>query len=104
MTARRGRGWRLAGAGLLMPSTAHAHLVNTGLGPLYDGMSHFVLTPEDFVPALAFALLAGQRGPRAGRLALLSLHAAWTRIAIRVAGSWIAASGLPLLGWALRSS
>lgn len=200
MTAIRGRAWGLAVAGLLAPSTAHAHLVNTGLGPLYDGMSHFVLTPEDFVPALALALLAGQRGPRAGRLALLSLptawlaggllglafpsvaslplvpavafvvlgglvaaearlaagwvvalsvlvgcllgvpngaamaqsrlgalavvgivaplfvlvafaaatvvalSAAWTRIAIRVAGSWIGASGLLLLGWALRSS
>ena len=30
------------------------------------------------------------------------LHAHWTRIAVRVAGSWIAASGLLLLGWAAR--
>ena len=28
----------------------------------------------------------------------------WTRIAIRVAGSWIAASGLLLLGWSIRSA
>jgi hydrogenase/urease accessory protein HupE len=30
------------------------------------------------------------------------LRAEWTRIAVRVAGSWIAASGLLLLGWAAR--
>ena len=32
----------------------------------------------------------------------VSLRAAWARIAVRVAGSWIAASGLLLLGWAVR--
>jgi len=26
----------------------------------------------------------------------------WSRIAVRVSGSWIAASGLLLLGWAMR--
>ena len=29
-------------------------------------------------------------------------HAGWMRIAWRVAGSWIAAGGLLLLGWSLR--
>jgi urease accessory protein len=69
----------LAGAGavLLLPATSHAHLVNTGLGPFYDGVSHFALTPEDLLPALALALLAGQRGSRAGRLALFALPGAW---------------------------
>lgn len=62
---------------LLAPSLAHAHLVSTGLGPFYDGVSHFALTPEDLLPALALALLAGQRGPRAGRYALLALSLAW---------------------------
>jgi hydrogenase/urease accessory protein HupE len=66
-----------AGATLLLPATAHAHLVNTGLGPLYDGVSHFALTPEDFLPALALALLAGQRGSRTGRLTLFALPGAW---------------------------
>jgi hydrogenase/urease accessory protein HupE len=60
-----------------VPATAHAHLVTTGLGPFYDGVSHFALTPEDLLPALALALLAGQRGSRAGRLALLALPGAW---------------------------
>jgi hydrogenase/urease accessory protein HupE len=59
------------------PSTAEAHLVTTGLGPVYDGLSHFVLTPEDLVPALALALLAGMRGATHGRRALFALPAAW---------------------------
>jgi urease accessory protein len=33
---------------------------------------------------------------------VISLQPAWTRIAVRVAGSWIVASGLLLLGWAER--
>jgi urease accessory protein len=34
---------------------------------------------------------------------VISLRAAWTRIAVRVAGSWIAATGLLLLGWSVRT-
>ena len=184
---------------LVAPVPAAAHLVRTGLGPFWDGASHFALTAEDFLPALALALLAGLRGAPAGRrlswllpiswlgggvlglqlpaptppavvasslvvlgllvaadarLALpwlsalgvtagllhgflagaalataglgllgvtgmvcgvsvavtlvaarvVSLRAAWTRVAVRVGGSWIAASGLLLLGWALRAA
>jgi len=33
---------------------------------------------------------------------VVSLRRPWTRIAVRVAGSWIAAVGLLLLGWSLR--
>ena len=33
---------------------------------------------------------------------VISLRPAWTRIAVRVAGSWIAAIGLLLLGWTFR--
>lgn len=62
---------------LLPPQAAYAHLVNTGLGPFYDGVSHFGLTPEDLLPALALALLAGQRGARVGRTILFALPAAW---------------------------
>ena len=61
----------------LWPSLAQAHLVTTGLGPVYDGLAHFVLTPEDLIPALALALLAGLRGARHGRRALFVLPAAW---------------------------
>lgn len=71
------RGLVAGGCLVLLPATANAHLVNTGLGPFYDGVSHFALTPEDLLPALALALLAGQRGSRAGRLALFALPMAW---------------------------
>ena len=78
MSGRVLRRTLLAAAALLLaPAPSHAHLVNTGLGPVYDGVSHFALTPEDLLPALAVALLAGQRGPRAGRLVLFALPAAW---------------------------
>ena len=72
-----GRVLWIAACLLAMPATSHAHLVTTGLGPFYDGVSHFALTPEDLLPALALALLAGQRGSRAGRLALALLPAVW---------------------------
>jgi urease accessory protein len=62
---------------LLVPGAAHAHLTSTGLGPFYDGVSHFVVTPEEFIPALAIALFAGLRGSRTGRLALFLLPGAW---------------------------
>jgi hydrogenase/urease accessory protein HupE len=62
---------------LLLPAVANAHLVTTGLGPVYDGISHFALTAEDLLPALAMALLAGLRGARTGRLVLFALPGAW---------------------------
>lgn len=56
---------------------AHAHLVTTGLGPVYDGITHFLLGADDLVPALALALLAGLNGAAAGRRALFMLAGAW---------------------------
>ena len=41
---------------------AEAHLNSTGMGPFYDGLIHFLMSPEDIVPVLALALLAGLRG------------------------------------------
>jgi hydrogenase/urease accessory protein HupE len=35
---------------------------------------------------------------------VVRLRAEWARIAVRVAGSWIAASGILTLGWAMRGS
>ncbi|MBI5551059.1 MAG: HupE/UreJ family protein [Desulfobacterales bacterium] len=61
----------------MIPAVASAHLVNTGLGPFYDGISHLTLTPEDLLPAIALALLAGLRGAYAGRLALFIFPASW---------------------------
>jgi urease accessory protein len=62
---------------LSLPSVAHAHLVNSGLGPFYDGALHLLLSPGDVLGLLAIALLAGLRGPRAGRLTSLTLPAVW---------------------------
>lgn len=56
---------------------AEAHLNSTGLGPIYDGALHLLLSPEDLVPACAIALLAGLRGVRHARFALFVLPAAW---------------------------
>ena len=180
--------------------SVEAHLNATGMGPVYDGMAHFLLSPEDLVPVLALALMVGLRGAIYGRRALfvlptawligglfglsepvtngsavvsalwflllgglvaadvqfplliatlltvllgldkgylngaglgqpetaivaltgltsavfvvialasafvLTLRAQWARIAVRVAGSWVAATGLLMLGWAFRST
>jgi len=62
---------------LFLPSEAAAHLVTTGLGPVYDGIGHLVMTPEDLVPALAIALFAGLRGAAWGRRAFFILPLAW---------------------------
>jgi hydrogenase/urease accessory protein HupE len=200
MTIRPNAAWRagvaLCVGVLLRPSDAAAHLVTTGMGPVYDGIGHLLLTPEDLVPVLTLALFAGLRGAALGRRAMfllpvawlaggliglrvsatpafpvpaasfmvlgtlvaadlrlpangvavlavvlglvhgflngtalrqgagglgllgimaalfvlvalasafvVSLERPWTRIAVRVAGSWVAASGLLLLGWAFR--
>jgi urease accessory protein len=64
-------------AALLQPSEAAAHLVTTGMGPVYDGIGHLLLTPEDLVPALAMALYAGLRGRVPGRRALFFFPLAW---------------------------
>ena len=58
-------------------ATAHAHLMTTGLGPFYDGFTHLFLTPEDLLPVLALAMLAGLCGPAAGRAALFAVPVAW---------------------------
>lgn len=62
---------------LMLPVTAFAHLVTTGMGPVYDGIGHLLLTPEDLVPALAVAVYAGLRGKTTGRLVLFLFPAAW---------------------------
>lgn len=65
------------GGTLLLPSTASAHLVTTGLGPLYNGIGHLLISPDDLVPALALALYCGLRGARCSRFAIFILPLAW---------------------------
>lgn len=62
---------------LLVAQSAEAHLNSTGLGPVYDGLIHFLTSPEDLVSALALALLAGLGGVEHGRRAVFVLPAAW---------------------------
>lgn len=62
---------------LLACPLAEAHMASTGLGPVYDGLMHFLTSPEDLVSVLALALLAGLRGVAHGRRAVLVLPAAW---------------------------
>ena len=56
---------------------AEAHLNATGMGPFYDGLMHFLMSPEDIVPVVGMALLAGLRGENYGRHALFVLPTAW---------------------------
>src|SRR5262249_35073359 len=48
----------------LCPVPAEAHLNSTGMGPIYDGLVHFLTSLEDLVPVLALSMLAGLRGAR----------------------------------------
>ncbi|MBE2241413.1 MAG: HupE/UreJ family protein [Burkholderiaceae bacterium] len=69
---------RFAVLGLALAfSPAHAHLQATGMGPVYDGITHFVTSPEDLLVALALALLSGLRGAAYSRRAVFTLPAAW---------------------------
>ena len=73
----------LAAVGLLAvgvaaaPAPAQAHLVTTGLGPVYDGITHLVVSPSDLLMVAALALLAGLGGPARGRQVLAILPLAW---------------------------
>jgi hypothetical protein len=62
---------------LAWPARADAHLVTTGLGPVYDGIGHWASTPEDVIPAVALAILAGLRGPLTGRRLMFVVPCAW---------------------------
>jgi len=62
---------------LLLPREAAAHLPTIGLGPVYDGVLHLFLSPEDLIPVIALALLSGQRGAPFGRRSLWLLPLAW---------------------------
>ena len=62
---------------LFMPGVSQAHLVNTGLGPIYDGISHLFVSIEDLLPVVAIALLAGLNGADAGRRMVIALPLSW---------------------------
>lgn len=96
----RRRARAAAGAGLLLaPALARAHLVNTGLGPFLDGVSHLLVSVDDLLPVLAIALLGGLNGAVAARRALFALPAAWLAAGIAgyVAGTAILPAGITSL-------
>ena len=69
--------WLTLAITLIVAPSVQAHLMNTGFGPFYDGLTRLFVTPEDLLPVIALALLAGLRGPRFGRAVLFALPAAW---------------------------
>ena len=62
---------------VVWPDVAEAHFVTSGLGPIYDGISHVLVSPEDLIAVLATGLVAGLNGPKASRNALFALTAGW---------------------------
>ncbi|MGE5101744.1 MAG: HupE/UreJ family protein [Deltaproteobacteria bacterium] len=87
------------GAMLLLPSIARAHLTDTGLGPIYDGIAHLLLSFDDLLPVIAIALLAGLNGARAGRRVLFILPFAW--LAGGTVGVLAAGAAPPRIGTSL---
>ncbi|WP_119271931.1 HupE/UreJ family protein [Taklimakanibacter deserti] len=59
------------------PTDAHAHLVNSGLGPFYDGALHLILSPMDIVRLMTLALFAGAQGRESARYVVLAAPVAW---------------------------
>ena len=86
--------WLATGLAAL-PRVPQAHLVNSGLGPFYDGALHLLLSPGDLLGLIALALLAGLRGPASARAAVIALPIAW------LLGGLIGLSlpGMPDLAW-----
>src|SRR6516164_5220057 len=83
--------WLAFAGTLAVAPSAHAHLMNTGLGPFYDGLTHLFVTPEDLLPVIALALFAGLCGRHSGRAVLFVLPVAW------LAGAFVGASSdIPL--------
>lgn len=97
---KRGRITVFAMALVLVPGPAQAHLVSTGIGPVYDGIAHLFVSFEDLLPVLAIGLLAGLNGAPAGRWLLFSLPSAW--LAGGIAGTMLPGA-LPAFGPAMLS-
>lgn len=63
--------------GSVLASPAQAHLVTTGLGPFYDGITHLLVSPSDILVVLGLGLLAGLGGAERGRAVVAALPVAW---------------------------
>jgi hydrogenase/urease accessory protein HupE len=71
---------------------SHGYLNGTGMGRSLSAL--VILLGLGFAIFVSVALVAAS---------VVKLRAAWGRIAVRVGGSWIASSGLLMLGWAVRT-
>lgn len=116
-------------AGMVLGRALSSHEASAGLAPLLTVALGALVAADRKPPAAAVAVAAAVVGlvhgwqngtglPGATGLAgvactifivvsllsggVVSLRPAWTRIAVRVAGSWIAAIGLLIFGWSLR--
>jgi urease accessory protein len=69
--------WLTLAIALIAAPSAHAHLMDMGFGPFSDGLIHLMVTPDDLLPVIALALMAGLRGPPFGRAVLFVLPVAW---------------------------
>jgi hypothetical protein len=85
----------IAALSALAASPVHAHLVETGFGAFYDGLAHVAVTPADLLIVVAIALLAGQHGRGAARLAMFAMPIAWLAGGL-VGARWLEAAAWPL--------
>lgn len=90
---------------LVAPGAAQAHLVNSGLGPFYDGALHLLLSPLDLLGLVAAALLAGLRGAGAARLMVIVLPISWLlagmlgmKLPLTLNLDWLSVLSLMVLG------
>lgn len=97
-----------AAAGALVALNATVRDVGVALLAVVAGLLHGLVNGATMAPAGASLLALGGATTAIFCLtAILSaevtaLPAGWPRIVVRVAGSWIAAAGLLMLGWLLR--
>ena len=64
-------------AWLLASASAHAHLRDTGLGPVADGAAHLFLSFDDLLAVVAMAVLASQHDEATAQRAAGTLPGAW---------------------------
>jgi hydrogenase/urease accessory protein HupE len=92
-------------AGVLVAFDAKLRAISVAAFAIAAGLLHGTVNGATMMPGGANLLgLAGAVTAVFCLLAFLSahvatLHAGWSRIAVRVAGSWIAAAGVLMLGW-----
>jgi urease accessory protein len=75
---------------LARPQSAGAHLVTTGLGPLYDGVVHLVISPQHVLPIMMIAILASLHGPASGRRVLFVLPTSWLLAGLAASHGYVA--------------